>query len=604
MHEGPTIQTVARRAGLVAGLLLMAEFVSMLVVGAEPASAGPLAAAQGSGKVVVSTTHHGRPALIRFKRNGAIDRDFGDHGFAQVGYGRGNQITGLLTQSHGLIDLVSYPVCQKHACNTPVRVTQMRRDGRIDSTFGRQGHARAFVTSTGAAGELTRSPDGDLFVVGHGSPPPSVCAEPVCPLEQDVAKLGSGGGLDTGFGDGGVMRIVDSELSPYAFTGFNAVALTPDGRVLAGGSPLNSLAGDAAIARFLPDGSLDPSFAGDGVIETHTPVDDLFVDDQGRTVFGGAVGGEGSPQRFGTARVKGDGSVDLSFAGGTGAVSRTIGEATRASGALVRGSDHGLLIAGTIAAPCLAPNGANPTCRTSIGLLGYTAEGAVEPSFGRAGVVKTSTSRFIHGPSSFDRVDAFASDGRFLVAAPAYYGVPVGVVSTPMLARYRSDGSLDRHFGRAGRVRAPIDWCPGTACPSTRLKLHGTGSRLRLQFRVAQPRVGLHRFALRLPERISVARNRARTLAFASADAVTLPDRLIAVHRHRIAVDTGGRRVESIRLRLPRGSFTSRTSVAGPAAAFHLALYHAPGIPAEHKRVVVGVRSGALGRPDWGRHGQ
>jgi hypothetical protein len=68
-------------------------------------------------------------------------------------------------------------------------------------------------------------------------------------LSPVVARYGRDGTLDTTFGKRGktITRVGwDAEA--------RAVALQPDGKIIAGG--------DVLLARYLPDGRLDPTFGG------------------------------------------------------------------------------------------------------------------------------------------------------------------------------------------------------------------------------------------------------------------------------------------------------------------------------------------------------
>ena len=69
------------------------------------------------------------------------------------------------------------------------------------------------------------------------------------------------GDLDPTFGNAGIAAAVFPGGS-YA----NEVAVQPDGRIVAAGSAAGaSFSGVFGVARFLGDGSLDPSFSGDGM---------------------------------------------------------------------------------------------------------------------------------------------------------------------------------------------------------------------------------------------------------------------------------------------------------------------------------------------------
>ncbi|MGH9267957.1 MAG: hypothetical protein ACRD0D_07255, partial [Acidimicrobiales bacterium] len=91
--------------------------------------------------------------------------------------------------------------------------------------------------------------------------------------------------------------------------------------------------GDFALARYNPDGTLDASFGGDGTVTTDIGAGSgdaataLAVDPEGRLVAGGGSTALkiGSPARFALARYSPDGALDPAFGKG-GAVTLDIGD--------------------------------------------------------------------------------------------------------------------------------------------------------------------------------------------------------------------------------------------------------------------------------------
>jgi uncharacterized delta-60 repeat protein len=83
-----------------------------------------------------------------------------------------------------------------------------------------------------------------------------------------------------------------------------------------------------ALVRYERSGSLDPSFKGDGTVITDiTPYDDgaygVAIDPDGRIVAAGLAGGGGPAPRFATVRYLPGGSLDTTF-GGDGMVTTNL----------------------------------------------------------------------------------------------------------------------------------------------------------------------------------------------------------------------------------------------------------------------------------------
>jgi uncharacterized delta-60 repeat protein len=130
-------------------------------------------------------------------------------------------------------------------------------------------------------------------------------------LAAPTAALAAPGDLDTTFsGDGlatmhfGTQRTVAGD-----------VAVDSQGRIVAAGYEYKRTSHeDVTLARFLPDGSPDPSFSGDGKLRTTFPFNEsargLVIDSQGRIVIAGDAGGG-----FFFMRFLPNGRVDRSFSG-------------------------------------------------------------------------------------------------------------------------------------------------------------------------------------------------------------------------------------------------------------------------------------------------
>jgi uncharacterized delta-60 repeat protein len=214
--------------------------------------------------------------------------------------------------------------------------------GALDTTFGGDGLAivggcPSFGAGGGASAALLQ-PDGRLVLVGE------------CPggFSLNVARLNVDGSLDPSFGTGGTV------MTPFPDGVFAAAgALQPDGRIVGVGTGGASGQLGVAAARYNADGSLDPSFGTGGTL-TLALGQDFFVDDvalqaDGKLVIAGTFAG--GPTDFGLVRLLPNGALDASF-DGDGIVTSDFGAAEEGRSVIVLGD--GRIVLGGRRAPDFA----------------------------------------------------------------------------------------------------------------------------------------------------------------------------------------------------------------------------------------------------------
>ena len=280
-----------------------------------------------------------------------------------------------------------------------------------------------------------------------------------------VVSAGAAGleSLDPSFGEGGLVTspvgsaVAVADLAPSGHDGAMTAALASWRR---GGK-------FAAVARFGPGGSLDPTFGTDGIATPFPapPVDwaqteSVVAQSGGRTlVVGYRTRSSGLNERIGPlmARLRADGSLDPSF-GSAGLVApppRREGDAYHAAAALPGG---GAIAVGTRNERFGPPAGL---------VVAYRADGHVNRSFGRRGRVVFPA----RGRGSYTGLSAVSivSGGKVLVS-----GFRRGRL---FVARLRPDGSPDRDFSDGdGRLSVDIGDTSGclAACgPRTALGPQG-----------------------------------------------------------------------------------------------------------------------------------
>jgi uncharacterized delta-60 repeat protein len=333
-----------------------------------------------------------------------------------------------------------------------------RPDGHADTSFGSGGKVTArFGTAPAwpiSGMGLIAQPDGTLVLaapVTVGTTP-----SPTTPLiDALLVRFLPDGRLDPAFGMGGA---VATDLGSNEIP--TALLRQPDGTLIMAGSsviinPRNAAAiGTAFLARYQPDGGLDPTFGTGGAVTNFFGSGQLnnsgYVlarQPDGRFVVAGPTfTTPGAPVGvLGVARFLPDGRLDPTF-GTSGTVTTAIGSFPGAGPvAMVVQPDGTLVVAGSW-----------ETSRgTSIELVRFRPDGRLDPTFGTGGTVSTGVGRV--------RALLQQPDGKLVVAILD----PAWTVEDLLLARYLSDGRIDPTFGTGGPVVTDVG---GRELPSALLQ--------------------------------------------------------------------------------------------------------------------------------------
>lgn len=175
--------------------------------------------------------------------------------------------------------------------NEAFSITQLTGDGASDATSG------VFPGPTAQAYAVARQADGKVVVVGRTEAKLAVVRVAGTPLLTDSSFAGTG------------IKVVDlgAAAQPDA-----DVVVQPDGRIVAVGSS-GAPNQDVAVVRLGPDGQLDPSFGGDGIVaidfgSTAEEGHAVALQPDGKLVVAGSAGSD-----MAVARLLPDGSLDPSF---------------------------------------------------------------------------------------------------------------------------------------------------------------------------------------------------------------------------------------------------------------------------------------------------
>lgn len=263
---------------------------------------------QAPGKFIVlgdPPTEPSYASVVRLNPDGTLDTTFGDGGERRIEHAG----AALAVDPEGRVVVAGLSQEGKFALH------RLTPDGAIDQSFGAGGTASAdFGTDThgGVAVAVAVQPDGKLVAAGsvHKANEDRVWA---------LARFTSEGVLDSGFGHAGTRTVefgargLDGEQS-------DAQDLVPlaDGKLLVVGDTGRA---DWAFARLLPTGGLDPGFGSGGLV-VHDKLGiptDVELDPYGGYVVAGAAAPEcdlyvvGCNGRLAVARFRDDGSFDRGF---------------------------------------------------------------------------------------------------------------------------------------------------------------------------------------------------------------------------------------------------------------------------------------------------
>ena len=329
-------------------------------------------AAQPDGKIVVvgSCTREATLdfCVHRYDSNGSIDRTFGIDGRVLTDFTNQNDIAfGVAIQPDGKI-VVAGTIF--NAAGTEIcAFARYLPNGSLDTSFDSDGKA---TFDTQAADEVV----GDVAIQGDGR----IVAVGVAGIDFLIIRLNVDGSPDVTFsGDGFATTSIGGPAQA------SAVAIQPDGRIVAAGSLSVEGAFEFALARYKPDGTLDATFAGDGT----TTIDfgggndvalAVVIQPDGKIVSAGLTQISGAEVLCALARVNTNGTLDTTF-DGDGRVTTNVAPGDSINEVV---QDVQIESGGKIVATALGGGDFN--------VLRYNSNGALDAGFGNGGIVRTDFS--------------------------------------------------------------------------------------------------------------------------------------------------------------------------------------------------------------------
>jgi uncharacterized delta-60 repeat protein len=251
-----------------------------------------------------------------------------------------------------------------------------------------------------------------------------------------LARYNTDGSLDPTFdGDGRV-------TTDYGFGSSQVygLAIQAGGKIVAAGYG-SSTAQDFFLARYNSNGSLDASFDGDGKVTflgfgtNHNRAHAVAIQTDGKIVAAGCTNCSTSSGNFALARLNTNGSLDFTFGGDGRVITDFFGDDDQAHAIAIQ--MDGKIVAGGIATD--SSSGAS-----LFGLARYNSDGALDAGFDGDGKVTTRFAGF--GDEAYGV--AIQRDGKIVGAGLACSGCFAG--GDFGVARYNIDGSLDTMFSGDG----------------------------------------------------------------------------------------------------------------------------------------------------------
>ncbi|MFZ1220816.1 MAG: delta-60 repeat domain-containing protein [Chthoniobacterales bacterium] len=315
-------------------------------------------------------------------------------------------------------------------------------DGTLDQTFGNGGKVITVASVRESAAGLLILPDGKIMIGGSFG-------------EFDTSflllRFNSNGSVDSTFGNGGMVTTNLGTDNDRVY----ALALQSDGKIVAAGkkgiqfNPTEQRKGNAALARYNPDGSLDPTFGSGGIVINdfgqglESYAIEVVIQPDGRIVIAGE-----SAYAFLVARYNSNGTLDPTFGNG-GFTEVNFGNLSWDHGRdVLLQADGKIIVVGIseINSPY-----------DSFAVARFNPDGSLDQSFGNGG-------KFVMVDQGDLEAGVLQSDGKLIALGTSGDDFE--------LLRLNLDGSLDSTFGIGGIVTTTFG---GSAADPSDLILQADG---------------------------------------------------------------------------------------------------------------------------------
>jgi uncharacterized delta-60 repeat protein len=355
--------------------------------------------------------------VARYNADGSRDTSFSDDGKLTIPFGGDDVCASVVQQNDGKLVLAGGRDSTSSFGDDDFAVARLSSNGTLDGSFDGDGKLTTGFGGDEGATDVALQPDGKIVVLGSR----------FSPLNSYIARYLPNGALDSTFDGDGKRTIPVDRLT--------ALALQPDGKLLALGYHKNSYRYNFALYRLHLNGALDTSFDYDGSawldFGDYDKGEALAVLPDGRILVAGAKDSYGA-----LARLWPDGTTFDTGGKLTHAPALFSPGSDEFANALAVQSDGKLLVAGEVR---------NPAGTASAAFLTrFFGDGQLDTSFGIQG---KGTTLALGGAFSVAKAVAVQPDGKIVIAG---YTTGSGGTDDFLITRFHPDGTGDATFGDNG----------------------------------------------------------------------------------------------------------------------------------------------------------
>lgn len=264
-------------------------------------------AIQSDGKIIAAGTSNVLDkdfAVARYNADGSLDASFSGDGKVATPIGSGDdEAEGVAVQTDGKIVVVGSSISLGISV---IAVARYNPDGTLDSNFSGDGKLTTSVSAASDSGsDVVIRPDGRILVSG--------VAKDGAVFDFAAISLNPDGTADLSFDFNGKLMTSFAPSNAETF----AIGLQQDGKVVMAGLAVTEAVFEFAFVRYNTDGSLDPTFDGDGksTLDFGSGADvatDLAILADGKILLAG-FSDNGTNYDAAIARLNTDGSLDTSI---------------------------------------------------------------------------------------------------------------------------------------------------------------------------------------------------------------------------------------------------------------------------------------------------